>query len=77
MAIITELRSGPSKELVQLANPSVQESVISHLAGRLIQVTLAFYLLPALLVVLAVGGLGILILKIGNLFMGSIERSAG
>lgn len=77
MAIITELRSRPSKELVQLANPSVQEPVISHLAGRLIQVTLAFYLLPALLVVLAVGGLGILILKIGNLFMGSFERSAG
>ena len=77
MAIITELRSRPSKELAQLANPLVQEPVISHLAGRLIQVTLAFYLLPALLVVLAVSGLGILILKIGSLFMGSIERSAG
>jgi hypothetical protein len=77
MAILTGLRSRPSKELAQLANPSVQEPAISHLAGRLIQVTLAFYLLPALLVVLAVGGLGILILKIGNLFMGSIERSTG
>lgn len=77
MAIITELRSRRSKELVQLVNPLVQEPVISHLAGRLIQMTLAFYLLPALLVVLAVGGLGILILKIGSLFMGSIERSAG
>jgi len=69
MAILTELGSRPSKELVHLANPSVQEPVLSHLAGRLIQVTLAFYLLPAVLVVLAVGGLGMLILKVGNVFM--------
>lgn len=77
MAITTELHSRSSKELAWLANQSVQEPVLSHLAGRLIQVTLAFYLLPAFLVVLAVGGLGILILKIGKLFMGSIERLAG
>ena len=76
MAMMTQLRSAGSKAIVRLAEPSDEESLISHLAGRSIQVTLALYLLPALLAVLVVGGIGILIVKISQLLTGSIEKSA-
>jgi hypothetical protein len=50
------------------------KSADAHLVGRVIQITLAFYLLPAFLVVLVVGGVGIVVLKIdrvlANLFRG-------
>ena len=52
-------------------------SVGSDLAGRMIQVGLALYLIPALMVVLVVGGVGMLVLTVGRLFTGSIHRAAG
>jgi hypothetical protein len=70
MAVMTQLRSASSTAILQRAEPSEQQSVVSHLAGRLIQITLAFYLLPALLAVLVIGGMGILILKVGQLLTG-------
>jgi len=44
--------------------------------GRLLQAGLALYLLPSLLVVLAVGALGMLVLAAGGFFHGSIRREA-
>jgi hypothetical protein len=67
MALTTQLRSARSKAIVQLAQASDEESSVSRLAGRLIQITLALYLLPALLAVLVVGGIGIFILKFSQL----------
>ena len=43
--------------------------------GRLIQISLALYLLPVLLVVLAVGGVGIAVLGCGRLMTGSLRGS--
>lgn len=45
--------------------------------GRLIQIFLALYLIPVLLVVLAVGGLGMLVLGIGQAFTGPARQSLG
>jgi hypothetical protein len=52
-----------------------RRSVASDRAGRLIQVALALYLIPALLAVLAVGCLGMLILGIGRLFTARVRTS--
>jgi len=52
-------------------------SVGGDLAGRLIQIALALYLIPALLVVLVVGGVGMLVLTVGRLFSGPTQRSIG
>lgn len=73
MAMTSQLPSARSRAIVQLAQTSEEESVFSHLAGRLIQITLALYLLPALLAVLAIGGVGIFILKFSRFFSGSLK----
>ena len=67
MVLTTQLRSARSKAIIQLSQASGEESSVSRLAGRLIQITLALYLLPALLAVLVVGGIGIFILKFSQL----------
>jgi hypothetical protein len=67
MALTTQLRSACSKAMIQRAQASDEEPSVSRLAGRLIQITLALYLLPALLAVLVVGGIGIFILKFSQL----------
>jgi hypothetical protein len=51
--------------------------VASHVAGRLIQMALALYLVPALLILLLVGGVGILVVTVGRLLVGPIPRSVG
>jgi hypothetical protein len=43
----------------------------TDLAGHLIQIALALYLMPVLLIVLAVGGVGLFVLAVGRLFTGS------
>jgi hypothetical protein len=75
MALTTQLRSTRSKAIVQLAEASDEESSVSRLAGRLIQITLVLYLLPALLAVLAVGGIGIFILKFSQLLTTPTKES--
>jgi hypothetical protein len=72
MAVTTQLRFARSA-ILQGAQAPEQESVVFHLAGRLSQITLALYLLPALLAVLVVGGVGIFILKLSQLFSGPIK----
>ena len=75
MALTTQLRPTRSKAIIQLAQTLDEESSISRLAGRLIQITLALYLLPALLAVLLVGGIGIFIFKFSQLLTTSTKRS--
>jgi hypothetical protein len=70
MTMMTQLRSASSQAVVRITRPSEKHSVVSRLAGRLIQITLALYLLPALLIVVVVGGVGILALMVSRLFMG-------
>jgi hypothetical protein len=60
---------------VMLSGPLEKRSIATDRASRLIQVALALYLIPALLVVLTVGGVGILVLGIGRLFTGPIQES--
>jgi hypothetical protein len=76
MALMAQLRSARPTSIVQPAKQS-DESVVAHVAGRLIQITLALYLLPALLIVLAVGGIGIFIIKTSQLITGPVKRSPG
>jgi hypothetical protein len=68
MTTMTRLRAASSEIVAQARGPSKERSFVSHLAGRLIQITLALYLLPALLIVLAVGGAGILSLMLSQPF---------
>ena len=69
MATMTQLRTAAGSEVVVQAKGSWKKrSFVSPLAGRLIQITLALYLLPALLIVLAVAGVGILSLVVSQPF---------
>jgi hypothetical protein len=77
MTTMTRLRSVSSSVVIQIPEPVDKDSVLYHVVGRMIQITLALYLLPALLVVLMVGGAGILVLKIGRILSDLFERSAG
>ena len=65
------------RPVTQISQSRDDRSVGGDLAGRLVQVSLALYLIPALMVVLVVGGMGMLVLAIGRLFTGSIHRAAG
>jgi hypothetical protein len=62
-----------SRQVITPAKITEQSLVASHLAGRIIQFALALYLLPALMVVVAVGCLGMLILAVGRLFSAPIR----
>lgn len=48
---------------------------VSDRAGRLIQIALALYLLPVLLIVLAMGVFGIIMLAASRLIFQSVRRS--
>jgi hypothetical protein len=48
----------------------------NNLAGRFIPSILAFYLLPVLMIVLMVGGMGMLVLALGRLIAGPDHRTA-
>jgi hypothetical protein len=50
-----------------------KRSVTSDLLDRLIRIALALYLTPALLVVLAVGGMGITVLAMSRWITGLIQ----
>ena len=68
MTTTTSSCSANSQAIIEVAGPSEQPSLTTHFAGRLIQITLALYLLPALLIVLLVGGAGILAVLVSRLF---------
>lgn len=52
---------------IRLAKMTHRSYSLSHQAGRLVQILLTVYLIPVLLVVLLVGGVGMLILAIARL----------
>jgi hypothetical protein len=50
------------------------DSAVNYYVGRLIQIALALWLLPALVIVLAVGGIGIVALAISRMFTGPVSQ---
>jgi hypothetical protein len=69
MVMITEQRSARLSRTELWYKSQDNRSVTSDHAGRLIQIALAVYLIPALLVVLAVGGVGMMVLAVSRLFI--------
>ena len=73
--MLTQLRSMPLRVVAPASTKGMdREHVGGALAGRLLQVALAVYLLPALLIVLAVGGVGMLILAASRILRTPISR---
>lgn len=68
--MIYHRRLGGSSVAARLrhARDKLRLLVSADWAGRLVQIALAIYLLPALLVVLVVGGLGMVVIAVGSLF---------
>ena len=75
--MIVEQRSTISRNVVWKSAPWNKYSVASDYAGRLIQIALALYLIPALLVVLAVGSVGIMAVGVGRLLIGPVRGPLG
>ena len=73
MTTITHFQSVPINTVAQLAKPVDSHSVSHHLVGRLIHIAIALSLLPAFLVVLAVSGVGIAVLKIDQVLRHLVE----
>jgi hypothetical protein len=71
--MITVQRLARSRRVGRQAVMTAKPSAASRLAGRMIQIALAVYLLPVLLVVLAVGCLGMLVLAGRRLLAGPIR----
>jgi nitrate reductase NapE component len=72
--MMTEQSSARLRPIARLAASQDRRSVASDHAGRLIQIALALYLIPALVVVLAVGGVGMMVLMVGRLVTGPIRE---
>ena len=69
-----------SVRLQRVGRPAVaagERPVASDWAGRLIQIALSLYLIPALLAVLAVGIVGMLIIAVGSLFISLVRPPVG
>ena len=75
--MITEQRSARLRPVARLSVSQDRRPVVSDHAGRLIQIALALYLIPALLVVLAVGGAGMMVLVVGRLVIGPVREPLG
>jgi hypothetical protein len=75
--MITQSRSARVRAVTRDSEIVFNRLDCSDLAGRLIQMALAFYLIPALLIVLVVGGMGMLVLTVSRLFTGPIQGSVG
>jgi hypothetical protein len=69
-----------SARIKNAARPSVllyKRVRASDRSGRLTQIALALYVMPALLAVLALGGVGMLVLEFGRLLTGPARGSIG
>jgi hypothetical protein len=75
--MITEQPAARSRAAIRTSKAMDKRLDGSDVAGRLIQMVLALYLIPALLIVLVIGGVGILAVTVGRLFMGPMPRSVG
>jgi hypothetical protein len=51
------------------------DSAVNYCVGRLIQIALVLWLLPALAIVLAVGGIGIVALAISRVLTGPVSQA--
>ena len=71
--MIISQRLTRSRRVVLQALTTEQPSVAVLVAGRMVQIALALYLLPALLVVLLVGCLGLAFLAGSRLLTGPIR----
>jgi hypothetical protein len=71
--MISAQRLTRSRQIGRHAVIAEKPSNASHVAGRVIQVALAIYLLPALLVVLSVGSVGMLVLAGRRLVSGVVR----
>ncbi|HEX3449232.1 MAG TPA: hypothetical protein VHS97_13315 [Isosphaeraceae bacterium] len=71
--MIISQRLARSRRVGLQALTTEQPAVASLVAGRMIQIALALYLLPALLVVLLVGCLGLAVLAGSRLLSGPIR----
>jgi hypothetical protein len=71
--MISAVRLARSRQIDRHAVTTEKPSHAGVVVGRLIQIALAVYLLPALLVVLFVGVLGMLVLAGGRLLSGPIR----
>jgi hypothetical protein len=67
MTTLTHFQSVRVNAVAQLPEPADNHAPLLHLVGRLIQIALSLYLLPAFLVVLVVSGVGIVVLKIDRI----------
>jgi hypothetical protein len=76
MTTMTQLQARHTSKDIQLVAPAEEHAASHHLVGRLIRITLTFYLLPALLVVFVVGGLGMVVLKIDRVCRDLLEKRA-
>jgi hypothetical protein len=72
--MITEQRSPRFRTIAPLATFQDRHPVACEHVGRVIQIALALYLVPALLVVLAVGGVGMIVLLVGRLVAGPVHE---
>jgi hypothetical protein len=75
--MLTEQGSVRFQPIARLSASQDRHSGAGDHAGRFIQIALALYLIPALLVVLAVGGVGMLLLVIGRLVTGTVREPLG
>jgi hypothetical protein len=75
--MITDQRSARLRPIARLSRSQDTCLIASDHAGRLIQIALALYLIPAFLVVLAVGGVGMMVLVVGRLVTGPVREPLG
>jgi hypothetical protein len=64
--MVTQQQSAPIRRVAHMSLSVDERSVTSDRVGRLVQIALAVWLIPALLAVLMVGSLGMLVLSIGR-----------
>jgi hypothetical protein len=74
-AMIAQQRSARLRTVGQVSKSMDTRSDRTDLTGRLIQMALALYLVPVLLIVLVVGGVGMLVLAVGRSVTGLMQRS--
>ncbi len=75
--MIANQRSAAAMETARFVVLPHDGTIVGDWVIRAIQIALAFYLLPVLLVMLAMGGLGMLLLGISRYFIQSFRGSLG
>ena len=75
--MITQSRPVRLQPVTRMSESRDKRSIGSDLTSRLIRVILALYLIPALAIVLMVGGMGMLVLAAARLFTGPAHRAVG